>query len=292
VDGGAWRYDPPLKEWSDFAKLRVTPHHVDEEATARKVAKLRDAVGDLIDIDVPRTPAHHGFSSDISTDIAKLRGLETLMVDMYENPEEVHRLLAFMRDGILANNRAAEEAGHYGLSSQINQALPYGGGLEWPRANSGPRRRRDLWTFTASQEFTLISPAFHEEFLLRYQMPIITQFGRVHYGCCENLTSKIDLLRTIPNLRSIAVTPSADVRACAAKIGRDYVISWRPNPTEVICAGWDESRIRRVIGDGLRACRENIMHIHMKDVETLEGDIRRPERWCRIVREEIDRATG
>ena len=77
-------------------------------------------------------------------------------------------------------------------------------------ANSGPRKRKDLWGFCAAQEFTLVSPAFHEEFLLRYQRPIYEQFGLVHYGCCENLTHKIDMLRSIKNLRSIAVSGSGE----------------------------------------------------------------------------------
>jgi len=41
------------------------------------------------------------------------------------------------------------------------------------------------------------------------------------------------MLRPIKNLRNIAVTPVADVQVCAEQIKDDYVISWRPNPTEL-----------------------------------------------------------
>ena len=61
-----------------------------------------------------------------------------------------------------------------------------------------------------------MSPAMHDEFLLQYQLPILKQWGLVGYGCCENLTQKIDILRQIPNLRVIGVTPRADVRRCGA----------------------------------------------------------------------------
>jgi len=284
VEGGAAAYDPPLKNWDDVAKLRMTHHEVDEVATARDFERLSGAIGDLLGIDVLRNPAYSGFSADISTSIAKLRGLETLMTDMYEYPEELHRLLAFMRDGILENNREAEEAGHFTLTSGQNQAMCYSDTLERPRPNSGPRRRKDIWGFCAAQEYTLISPEFHDEFMFQYQKPIYEHFGLVHYGCCEDLGRKIDMLRPLKNLRSIAVTPVADVALCAQQIGADYAISWRPNPTDMVCYGYDEDRVRRIIGSGLGACKGGYPHIHLKDVETIEGDITRMGRWVKLVR--------
>lgn len=288
VEGGAWKYDPPLKTLDDLSVLRATPHEVDEAETARHVAKLHEAVGDILPIDVPRGPAYSAFMADISTSLAGLRGLETVYLDMYEHPQELHRLLAFMRDAILANNQAAEDAGHYSLTTQHNQSMTYAENLERPRPNSGPRKRKELWGFCAAQEYTLVSPEFHDEFLLQYQIPIFEKCGLLHYGCCENLTRKIDMLRQCKNLRSIAVTPTADVAQCAEQIGKDYVISWRPNPTDMVCAGWDEARIRKIIGEGLKACRGGYVHIHLKDIETVQGDTTRLARWTRIVREVID----
>jgi hypothetical protein len=144
---------------------------------------------------------------------------------------------------------------------------------------------KQLWWYCAAQEFTLISPAMHDEFMLQYQLPIIKQFGLCAYGCCEDLTRKIDMLRQIPNLRVIAVTPRADVRRCAEQIGRDYVMSWRPNPADMICCTFDEGRIRRIISDGLAAAGNLHTHIHLKDIETVEGDTTRLARWVKIVRE-------
>lgn len=256
--------------------------------TAERVERLHDAIGDILDINVDRAPLLWGFSADISTTLAALRGLEQMMLDMYEAPGELHKLLAFMRDGVLANQTRAEEAGDLTLTCGHNQAAPYAMELESPHCNSGPRKRSDLWGFAAAQEFTLVSPQHHEEFLFQYQMPIMEPFGLVHYGCCEDLTRKIDMLRKLPNLRSIAVTPRADVRACAEQIGADYVISWRPNPTDMVCAGWDEDRIRRIIRHGLDVCGDGIMHVNLKDIETVQHEPGRLARWVRVVRDEID----
>lgn len=284
VEGGASAFDAPLKNWEDMAKLRMTHHEIDEAETNRNLEKLADAIGDILTIDVQRGPAYSGFMADISTSIAKLRGLEQLMIDMYEAPDELHRLLAFMRDGILQNNQEAEEAGDFSLTSGQNQAMCYAPELAPPQPNSGPRLRKDIWGFCAAQEFTLISPEFHDEFLFQYQLPIYEHFGLVHYGCCEDLGRKIDMLRQLKNLRSIAVTPVANVRQCAEQIGSDYAISWRPNPTDMVCYGYDEDKIRRIIRDGLDACHGGYPHIHLKDIETVEGDTTRLTRWVELVR--------
>ncbi len=285
--GEAAAFNPPIKDWSDMSKLRYTPHRIDEEKTRRDHERISDAIGDIIEINVDRSPTYIGFSADISTSIAKLRGLEQLMMDMYDSPEELHKLLAFMRDGILKNNQQAEDAGDYSLTSGINQAVPYAEELPRPKANSGPVKRKQLWGFVAAQEYTLISPEYHDEFLFQYQLPIMEKFGLVHYGCCEDLAKKIDMLRKLKNLRSIAVTPVADVRKCAEQIGRDYAISWRPNPTDVICCGFDEGKIRRIIAKGLDDSKGCCRSIHLKDVETRDGDISRPTRCVEIIRETV-----
>jgi len=289
VEGGAWKFDPPIREWSDVGKLVAPPHNIDERKTAHDVQRLGDAVGDILEINLDRGPVCQGFMSDISTDIARLRGLEQLMIDIYESPRELHKLLAFMRDGILANQAAAEAAGDWGLTDQRNQAMVYSDETPWPRPNVRGQPRKRLWCHLAAQEYTLISPAHHEEFLLQYQRPIMANFALSAYGCCEDLTRKIDMLRSVPNLRHIAVTPRADVRRCAEQIGKDYVLSWRPNPADMVCCGFDAARIRRIIRDGLRSARGCFVHVHLKDVETVEGDTSRLARWVEIVRDEADK---
>lgn len=289
-DEGSFRnVKPPLQTWDDMAKMRAPVHEVDEAATAEAVSKLQDAVGDLIEIDVNRGPLLQGFMADISTSLAYLRGLQQLMVDMYESPTQLKELLAFMRDGILMNQQQAEEAGDFSLSNHANQAMPYSLELEDQQANSGPRRRKELWGFFAAQEYTLISPKFHDEFLYQYQLPIMSHFGLTHYGCCEDLTKKIDMLRQAPNLRSIAVTPVADVVASAEQIGTDYVFSWRPNPTDMVAHSWDEGRVRRIIGEGLRATQGCHVHVHLKDIETVGGDPGRLAQWVAVVKDEIEK---
>ncbi len=288
VAGGAWKYDPPLKTLDDIERLAEPHHIIDEEATRLNVERLQDAVGDIIEVNVDRSPAYTIWHADISTDIAYLRELGQLMLDMIDNPEWLHRLLAHMSEGILRAQDEAEVAGDWSLSAHQNQAMPYALALDDPVANSGPVTRDKLWCFCAAQEYALVSPAMHDEFLFQYQIPILEKFGLVSYGCCEDLTRKIDMLRQLPNLRRIAITPWADVACCAEQIGEDYVMSWRPNPAQMGCAGFDEDLIRTITRDALDASRGCHVDITLKDVQTVEGDISRLRRWVEITREIAD----
>jgi len=284
MEGGAAKYEPALKDWSMMSLLRVPQHKIDEEKTKQRYSLLSDAIGDIIPVGVDRSPVCLGFSMDISTHLGRLRGHQQIMLDMYDAPENLHKLLSFMRNGILENQRQAEQAGDITLLSHFNQAVPYCRELEGPKINSGPRKRKQIWGYCASQEFTLISPAMHQEFLLQYQLPILENFGLTAYGCCENLTEKIEMLRQIPNLRIIAVTPSADVHKCAEKIGTDYVLSWRPNPGDMVGYSFDEGRICRIVSDAMKSLKHCHTIIVLKDVETVQNEPDRLKKWVELVR--------
>jgi len=288
VKGGSWKFDPAIKTLDDAKKMLVPKHVIDEEDTARNVARLQDAVGDILEVNVDRGPAWTVWGGDISTYLVYLRGLEQVMWDMSDNPEWLHGVLAFMRDGILKAHEEAERAGDWQLCNSYNQAMAYSRELPDPKANSGPVTRDKLWTFVAAQEFTLISPAMHDEFMLQYQLPIMSKFGLSAYGCCEDLTEKIDMLRKVPNLRRIAVTPVADVRRCAEQIGTDYIFSYRPNPAEMVCFGFDPDHIRRFIAQALDDSKGCFVDITLKDVETVQNEPWRLKEWVRIVREVAD----
>jgi len=172
--------------------------------------------------------------------------------------------------------------------------MPYARELPDPAPNSGAAPRRRLWYYMASQETTLVGPRMFDEFMLQYQIPIMAPFGLAAYGCCEDLTHKIPLLRHIPNLRRVAVAPAADVRRCAEQIGDTWVLSYRPSPADMVAYGYDEARAGAIMRADLEACRANGCHVDvtLKDVETVQGDATRVPRWVRLARRVIEEVYG
>ncbi len=283
-DGGSFKVDYPIKEESDIEKLRMPWHELDEEQMEADYQRLYDAVGDLITISVDRSPAYRTWSGDIATDLGYLRGIENFMLDMADRPHWLHQLADFLKEGILRTHKQAEEAGDWGLNNHENQSMPYARELKDPAPDHQGVGRDQLWYFAAAQEFALVGPRQHEEFLLKYQIPIMSKFGLTAYGCCEDLTQKIDILRQIPNLRRIAVTPWADVEKCAEQIGTDYVISWRPSPAQMVCTDFSEERIRRITEEALKACEGQHVDICLKDIQTVCNEPKRLRKWVDITR--------
>jgi hypothetical protein len=195
---------------------------------------------------------------------------------------------------VLRTHEQAEAAGDWGLCAHQNQAMPYAEELPAPAANVNGVKRSQLWGYAASQKFTGVSPAMHEELLLRHQLPILREFGLTAHGCCEDLTRKIAMLRQIPNLRRIAVSPFADAARCAGQIGPDYVLSYRPSPADMVSYDFNPDRIRSILRRDLRACQRNgcPVDITLKDVETIQGEPERIHRWVAITREVIEEVFG
>ena len=285
---GSWKMDYAIKEPQDLAKMRAPWHEIDEAETARRAERLGEAIGDIITVNIDRGPAYRMWAGDISTDLGYLRGIEHFMMDMVDRPEWLQRLVGFMGEGVLRTHEQAEDAGDWGLCAHQNQAMPYAEELEGPAANVNGVKRKQLWGYMAAQEFTAVSPRMHDAFLLQYQLPILSAFGLSAYGCCEDLTQKIDMLRQIPNLRRIAVSPFADVARCAEQIGPKYVISYRPSPTDMVGYGYDEGRIRAILREAFSALRGTHFDITLKDVETVQGDPQRARKWTQLVRDVLD----
>ena len=284
---GAAAFEPVIREEGDFSLLRASSRIIDEEATKRDFDIVNDAIGDILDVVVDRKGLFCGiWAGDISTDLAKLRGLEEIMWDAYDNPDFLHKLCGFMRDAILADMDQTEQNGNFSLFNNQNQAMPYAMELAMPDSKTTNVRLNEIWGFMSSQEFTTFSPAMFDEFMLSYQKPIMEKYGLTAYGCCEDLTKKIDVLKKIKNLRRIAVSPFANVRECAERIGKDYVVSYRPNPS-MIAMGLDEAYVKDVLRKDFAAFKDNgsIFDVTLKDVETIAGKPANMLRWVELVRE-------
>jgi len=94
------------------------------------------------------------------------------------------------------------------------------------------------------------------------------------------------------HLRRIAVSPFANVAKCAEQIGRDYVLSYRPSPADMVSYGFDPDRIRRILRRDLQFCRNGHTDITLKDVETVQADPDRVRSWVNVTREVIDEVYG
>ena len=209
---------------------------------------------------------------------------------MMDRPEFTHKIIQRFTEIQLSIMEQYEEQGllDYDLAD-LHCTPPYTSDLPAKDYDGGKVRLKDIWIRSMAQMFSSISPAQHEEFDLQYSKPLFEKCGLVYYGCCEPLDNKIDLLRKIPNMRKIGVSPWSDQEKCAEQIGGDYVFARKPNPASV-AVKTDPDEIRKDIKETVEICLKYgcPYEFVLKDISTVSY---RPENlivWERTVREVLD----
>jgi hypothetical protein len=285
-----WRNMPVLQRMEDLDKLKPNPHRVlDPDPPLARMAE--DIFGDILPVHRNRVSVYHVFDGIIGAAAEALFGLEELMMALYENPEMVHRFMAFARDAVISNFKQCEAAGDWSSADYwYYNTPPHCDALPDPQAGAYGARMKDLVGFSHSQDFEAVSPAMVEEFLVNYERPILELFGRVCYGCCDTLDRKLDALARIPNLTKITVGPLADPACYPELFGSRAVISWRPMPTLMISEKLNEQALRQQFRDGLDKLKGCHVELHLHDLMTVRGDLSRLFRWSQIALEEAERA--
>ena len=77
----------------------------------------------------------------------------------------------------------------------------------------------------------MVGPKQHWEFVQVHEKKIADRFGLSAYGCCEPIEDKLEYIKSFETLRRISVSPWADIQKCSDRMGKDYVYSWKPNPS-------------------------------------------------------------
>ncbi len=286
---GSYAWDPPVKSADDLAKLHVRSVEIDREATARQLDLAEEVVGDLL------TVRPHGrlfWSVGMTQSLIELRGLQQAMIDMYENPELLHGLMALLRDdmahlietfereGVLTLNNCAMDTDDFIASGGV------GCTDELPAADyDGHVRLQDVWGHGESQEFVGVGPEQFHEFALQYQLPLLNRFGLACYGCCEPLDGKLDLLIAhIPRLRRASVSAWCNREIAAERLGQQIIFSWKPAPALLAGRTVDWGEIERVTRETMAIARGCCLEIIMKTTETFRHEPERLTKWSELTR--------
>jgi len=293
-DRGAWRFNPVITGPEDLKKLRMPDVAHDEKKTEERLAFAQELFGDILDV---RLKGVDHISYHLMAQYTKLRGLTETMLDMYENPGMLHDAMAFLTEG---HERVLAQYVELNVLDVNNDNTYHSsGGNGWtdelppPDFDPGRVRPCDMWGAAEAQELAQVGPEQHEEFSLAYERRLLAPFGLTGYGCCEDLTRKLDYVKRIPGIRRISMSPWIDIPACAEQLGPDYIFSWKPHPGHLV-GEFDDDKVRGYIRDCLEVTLKAgcVVEMVLKDTHTCEHHPERFDRWTRIAREEVERAAG
>ena len=275
-------YVDQLADEEALKRLHVPDIALDEEDDARRVERAQALFGDLLPV---RTIGmeYAGFFEPWDN-IARWRGVEPLLWDLADRPEFMHQLVERL---LRIRLELLDKIERMNLLEPAGAYIHCTAGLagELPGEIAGGRvTRRNIWGRGAAQIFASVSPAMHDEFEMEYACRFFEGFGLTYYGCCEPLDRKIDIVRKMPNLRKISITPWADPDRAADQIGRDYVFSAKPNPAFLAESSLNEPAVRAEIGRILSACRRNhtSVELTLKDISSVGHHPENLDRWAQI----------
>ena len=153
-------------------------------------------MGDLLTV---RLKGVWWWSLGLTWPAATFRGLQNMLCDFIEHPDELKELLSILSRGhldkldyleahgllSLNNDGTYVGSGGFGFSDELPQAGFSRARSRTATCGDSPRARRRVH----------VSPAMYEEFIFPYEKPIMERFGLTCYGCCEPLHGRWHVVR-------------------------------------------------------------------------------------------------
>jgi hypothetical protein len=277
-------YEDLLQTEDDLDKIKMPCVREDEAESARR----RETASEIFEGILPVRMTGIGPLFFRPWDqIAELRGVTNPLSDLVDRPEFIH---ATLKKLTAANHALLDQLEAKGLLDARNNLVHCTGAWtdELPAEGFDPAfpRARDVWTAGMAQMFSVVSPAMHDEFEIQYAKDWYARFGLGYYGCCEPLDRKVGIVRKLPNVRKISMSPWVDVERGAEAMGGDYVFSRKPNPALLAADSFDAEAVEKDLRATLAACRRHgcPVELILKDISTVRYEPARLWEWAKIAR--------
>jgi hypothetical protein len=299
----AYSFSFPIATPEDVQKLKPRTFAVDRLKSLRRKETLEDTMGDILPVRLGNYDpfvyefdvgefGDLGFTGNyffgLTWQVYRFIGNQGLLYWVYDAPEAIHQLMAYMLEDRLALFDYFEREGLLALNTDSQMAGPRSYGYVSDLPEPGSRDHvtlKDLWGWAESQEAENISPAMYNEFVLPYLARLSERFGLIYYGCCERVHDRLPaIMAAIPNLRSVSVSGWSDLAKTAEMLGRKYVYSRKPTPAHISGANPNWELLEKDLRTTYAAARDCNLEILFRDVYTTAGDRTRLRRWVEMTK--------
>jgi len=280
-------YHDQLRTEADLEKIRRPEVWLDEAATAQAEEQAHELFDGLLEVRMQGVfPVYAPFDL-----IVMWHTPEALLYDLVDRPQFIHQIVARLTDAQMHLLDQLESQGLLGTHQQtIHCTGAYTDELPAPGYDPARPRACDLWTFGMSQIFSTVSPAMHEEFELPYLGPWFARFGLGYYGCCEPLDRKVPMIRKLPHVRKVSMSPWVDVELGASQLGQDFVFSRKPSPAFLAVDDWNPAAVEADLRRTLEACARYgcPVELILKDISTVRYQPQRLWEWAEVARRVVE----
>ena len=228
--------------------------------------------------------------------LVRWTGVQEAMMLLVDDPDLVNACVERLVDAWMVELDQFEAQNLLSLDNDNTRigSGGYGYTSELPGKNFNPDhvKAHNMWGCSNAQVFSEVSPDMTWEFAMRHDLRWLSRFGLTYYGCCEPVQNKVHLLRKIPNLRKVTVSPWNDYRRILPELGRDYVASIKPNPAIFANDVWNPEEARTNLEKALDVSNgSNHIEFIMKDISTVRYRPQQLWDWSKIALEVSEKAS-
>lgn len=278
-----------IKEPEDIEKIKMPIITHNTQATQYRFQAMQETFGDILPVR-EYGQGHIWFTPwDF---LVRWWGVTEAMMDLALRPDMVHTAVDRMVDAWMIELDQLDEQNLLELDN--NHELVGSGGYgycnELPGEDFDPNhvKPKNMWGCSNAQVFSEVSPQMHWDFGIEHDLRWLERFKLNYYGCCEQLHHKTHLLRKIPNLRKVSVSPWCDIEKIINDLGSEYVLSVKPSPAYFAEETWDADRVRKNIRETLNIANGKChLEFILKDISTISYKPERLFDWNRILMEEV-----
>ena len=278
-----------IEDLEDLEKIKMPVVTHNKKATEIRFQLMNEIFNDIIPVK-KQSQTHIWFTPwDY---LIRWWGIQEAMMDLITRPDMVHAFYEKMvqawmieLDQFVEQNLLSLDCNNTRIGSG-----GYGHTNEMPGENYDPDwiKPHNMWGCSNAQIFSSVSPEMHWEFAIEHDLKWLKRWNLTYYGCCEPLAGKGHLLKKIPNLRKVSLSPWNDTKKAIDELGNDYVLSRKPNPAIFATKTFDPVQARKEIREFLEQTEGNChVEMIMKDISTVKYDPQRLWEWETICMAEV-----
>ena len=277
------KFTPQFEDEDDINKIKFPKIINNLQKTEKMYESMSSIFNGILNVVKKGIP---GFIFNPWDELIRWYGVQKAIEDLVLKPGYIHKIMRRLTDAYLSMVDQHEKLGALALNNGNYRIVTGGLGYtdELPQKDFDPTHTRpiDMWGGGMAQIFSDVSPDMHYEFALQYEIELMEKFGLNYYGCCEPLDKKIEILKNIPRLRKISMSPWVDLEPAAEKMGKDYVFSYKPIPSIFAEDSWNPSAVKKKLKEDLKILKNCVVEVIMKDVSTVKYSPQRLWDWARI----------
>ena len=283
---GARKAESPFKDGIDLNKLKFSDMQIDEAATALFVEEVSElCLGKL-----PVFVKYATLGASPFDKATELRGMEEILFDCIDNPEKVKGLMEFLTVSLISHHKAREAKGHLNVATLDGKYAAFGWRVPsfyLPQDfDAAKPKLKNEWFYVSAQTSSGLGPDMYAEFVYPYacRLAELMTDKTVYYHGCEMLDQKYGILKTLPNLRRVHVSPWSNTAAAAEAFKKNAVLEIHSHPGKVFFGFSKEDMMNEILAK-IGPAKGLHFDINLSDIHSVNSDQLLLKKWAEAAKE-------